>query len=364
MRVLHILDEFKPSGAETMLKTAAPYWKEEGLELGILATGKQIGDFKPDLEAAGYGIHHIPFERNLRFAAQVFQFLWKHEYDVVHIHPQRVNFVYCLAAAAARVPRIVRTVHHIFPHDGLLAQRVKLERQIATRLLGVEFISNSHSGKKNELERYGIDNDIIYNWYDNDLFQPPSQEQREQARQHLGLSDDTLALVSLGGFWDYKNYDYVVRALSQLPRGANVVYLHIGKNGEALQREAEEQGVADQVQTLGFVDEVLPILHASDVYVMPSSIEGFGIAAVEAMAVGLPVILSKVPALKDFKRFTDAVYWVDPRVDDIVEAIRYFQSLSERERQEVGTELHEAVRDRFSPEVGAAQYLKVYINRE
>jgi glycosyltransferase involved in cell wall biosynthesis len=360
MKVLHILDELKPSGAETMLETAAPYWKEEGLDLDILATGKRIGDYKSELETVGYTIHHIPFAQNLRFAIQVFQLLWNHEYDVVHIHPQRANFVYCLVAALARVPRIVRTVHHIFPYDGLLGKRVKLERQIATRILGIEFISNSHSGKKNELKRYGIDNDIVYNWYDDELFKPPTSEQRKEARRTFDFSDEELVLVSLGGFWEYKNYDYVVSAIAELPETAKVLYVHIGKKGEELQQEAEEHGLADKVRPMGFVDDVLPILHASDVYVMPSSIEGFGIAAVEAMAAGLPVILSEVPALQDFRRFTDSIYWVDPCVSDLVEAIRHFHSLSETERQGIGKHLHQSMRDRFTPKQGARQYLEVY----
>jgi glycosyltransferase involved in cell wall biosynthesis len=360
MKVLHILDELKPSGAETMLETAAPYWKEEGLDLDILATGKRIGGYKPELEAAGYTIHHLPFARNLRFATQVFQFLWKHEYDVVHIHPQRVNFIYCLAAALTRVPRIVRTVHHIFPYDGLLAKRIKLERQIATRILGIEFISNSHSGKKNELKRYGIDNDIVYNWYDDELFQPPTSEQRKEARRAFDFSDEELVLVSLGGFWEYKNYDYVVRAIAELPEAAEVLYVHIGKKGEKLQQEAEKHGVADKVRPMGFVDDVLPILYASDVYVMPSSIEGFGIAAVEAMATGLPVILSDVPALRDFRRFTDDIYWVAPRITDLVEAIRHFRVLSEKKRKAIGERLHQAMKDRFTPRKGAQSYLEIY----
>ena len=100
---------------------------------------------------------------------------------------------------------------------------------------------------------------------------------------------------SLGGNWAYKNYDLIVSALSRIPAALDVIYAQVGLQGEGapLESLASETGVTHRLQCRGVVAETLPYLHAADAYLMPSSEEGFGVAAVEAMASGLPAILSR-----------------------------------------------------------------------
>ena len=60
---------------------------------------------------------------------------------------------------------------------------------------------------------------------------------------------------------------------------------------------------------------MIPFLYASDVYIMPSSREGFGVAAVEAMGSGLPAILSNRPALYDFKDDSKEIVFTEPNAN-------------------------------------------------
>jgi N-acetyl-alpha-D-glucosaminyl L-malate synthase BshA len=68
--------------------------------------------------------------------------------------------------------------------------------------------------------------------------------------------------------------------------------------GEAVQR-ARALGLADQVHFLGEQDQVLPLLSVSDVFLLPSSQESFGLAALEAMACEVPVVASRVGGLPE-----------------------------------------------------------------
>ena len=86
MKVLHILNTLRPSGAEVMLRLAAPYWREKGLELSILSTGEIVGPYAAELENAGYEIVHLPFSKTFKFGLSFFQLLNYKNFDVVHIH--------------------------------------------------------------------------------------------------------------------------------------------------------------------------------------------------------------------------------------------------------------------------------------
>ena len=59
IRVLHVLNTLRQSGAEIMLKSAAPLWAEHGVSCEIVAIGEEPGPFAPELAEAGYPIHWI-----------------------------------------------------------------------------------------------------------------------------------------------------------------------------------------------------------------------------------------------------------------------------------------------------------------
>lgn len=125
---------------------------------------------------------------------------------------------------------------------------------------------------------------------------------RRAARQRFGLSSETalLTVSRLDGRQRHKGHDRVIPLLSALQdaqrmgsRG-DLVYLVAGDGDDRgrLERLADDMGVSQRVRFLGRVpDDLLPDLYsAADLYVMPSSGEGFGIAFVEAMSCGTPAI--------------------------------------------------------------------------
>jgi glycosyltransferase involved in cell wall biosynthesis len=111
---------------------------------------------------------------------------------------------------------------------------------------------------------------------------------------------------------------------------------------------------------LGRVDDVLPYLYASDVYIMPSSIEGFGVAAVEAMGTGLPSILSNRPALYDFKNDSDNIVFIEPTANDIAQAMQNFINMGKSELKDKGKLISEVIIAKYGLENGAAKHAKLY----
>ena len=123
---------------------------------------------------------------------------------------------------------------------------------------------------------------------------------------------------------------------------------------------AQELQVAERVRFLGVVPDTLPVLHAADAYLMPSSLEGFGIAAVEAMAAGAPVILSDVPALNEFRGHVDTITWIQPDARQLATAIAGLAATGPQQRRALGQAGSETVTRLFGVERGAGAYLSLY----
>ena len=197
--ILHIFGELKPSGGETMLATALPYFRSRRLLTSVLSTGEIPGSCAPVLAEAGATIHHIPFAKKASFAAAVLRLMRKGGFDTVHIHTERAYFYYALLAWHARIPQILRTVHHIFPWRGWLRWRTLVQRHLSAHICGCVFISNSMSGLANEWSCYRMRNLLIPNWYDSNRFVPRSVYGCRAARRALGLHEGEINIVSLGG---------------------------------------------------------------------------------------------------------------------------------------------------------------------
>jgi glycosyltransferase involved in cell wall biosynthesis len=363
LKVLHILNELKPSGAETMLLSAANVWMPSS-EQHILTTGKQEGPFANALRAVGYRIHHRPFAKSPVYFRNLGRFIDDGNYDVLHLHTERASLWYAIAARCCcrRDLRLIRTVHHLFQFEGLFRIRRMFERQIMKRFLGVLFLSNSPSGQRNESHRFHMNNELAPNWYDSCKFRPPTPQERKQARARCGFDKKVTVFVSLGGNWAYKNYDLIVRALARIPEDYPALYVQIGVQGEGrpLETLADSLQVSRSLQCVGILEDPLPYLHAADAYLMPSSEEGFGVAAVEAMACGLPAILSDVPALCDFKERVEGIRYIRPEVEDITEAMIECVKTPDAERRQIGKLQARNVEACYGLGVGPLTYLEAW----
>jgi glycosyltransferase involved in cell wall biosynthesis len=362
MRVLHILNELKPSGAEVMLYAAAPYWREKRIKGDILTTGIIRGPFAARLQEAGYRIHHVPFSASYGFLERIYKILKEQNYDVLHIHTERANFWYALLGYLTGLRRIVRTVHNSFSFKGKLRIERLVQRWIMRCVVGVNCVSISESVEENELRTFRNRSHRIPNWFDDRKFRPPSLADKKNARATLAIPDDVVVLISVGGCSPVKNHSAIIEALARLPADAPALYLHMGPETEdhSERKLAESLRVCSRIRFLGVVLDIAPVLSASDVYVMPSLYEGFSVAAIEAMAAGLPAILSDVPGLSDFRQLCNDVHWVDTTPDSIARAMLQFIEMPESIRREMGLRLSRSVHNHFAIEKGAGAYAELY----
>lgn len=359
MRVLHVLNELRPSGAERMLRTAAPVFRQAGVACDILSTGQVVGAYAGALQEVGCRVHHVAWSRSPTFFAAVARLARRGAYDIVHLHAERSFFAYVLALRLVGVNKLVRTVHNNFDFRGLLRIRRGGERRAAQRL-GVRFITIAPGVDGTERRCYGTSPVLIPNWFDSAQFQPVTVAERAAARAALGVADHEYALVTVGNCSDTKNHAALIAALAGCG-DSPWRYLHLGQEAadQAERAQARALGIADRVRFLGAVDDVRPVLQAADLYVMPSRFEGFSIAVLEALAMGLPALLADVPGLADVRQYVDGVSYSAPDAAGLAAALR--QAMARGPGLDpAGPARSAAVHGAFGTARGVREYCRVY----
>ena len=146
---------------------------------------------------------------------------------------------------------------------------------------------------------------------------------KDQKKAEIGIPSDKLLLLSVGEMIERKNHEVIIRALAKL-NDPDICYAIAGKGPlkEYLEKLSEELGIADRVFFLGFRTDVFELYRAADISAFPSKIEGLGLAGVEAMAAGVPLVSSNVHGILDYVIDGKTGYAVPPcDVDGFAKAI-------------------------------------------
>ncbi|MBV8479330.1 MAG: glycosyltransferase family 4 protein [Actinobacteria bacterium] len=113
------------------------------------------------------------------------------------------------------------------------------------------------------------------------------------------VPNDARVILSVSRLTQQKGIDIAIRALASLPKDTMLVVLGEGPKRDALQSLARDLGVESRVFLLGRVPDVAAWMQRASVYVQPSRWEGFGLAVLEAMVCGLPVVATNVSSLPE-----------------------------------------------------------------
>ena len=356
MRVAHVLNEIRHSGAETMLASAAPYMLAEGGGI-IIATEPKRGDYAPVLQAAGYGIVHIPFAQSLRFYRSLARTLRRERIEVLHIHTEGKALWLSLLAFVIRMPS-VRTIHNEFNFSGLLRFRRIITRWIA-HLMGTTHVSCSPSVQRNERARFHLPTLLINNWMNPQAIPAPSTEGKREARTRLGIPHDAFIAISIANEAPAKNLAALFNGvLTAAAKGLPIALYHCGAIGPELKQLAATD--PDAVIPVGTVD-VSDYLAAADVFLSTSFNEGGQISLLEAAASGTCCITTKVGIAEALQNYSGVTY-IAPGADDLMHSLFEFAKKPPERRDLLGAGLAKNVRDYFIPERGVAEYMKIYKN--
>lgn len=146
---------------------------------------------------------------------------------------------------------------------------------------------------------------------------------KKEYKKKLGIPDDAILILSVGEMIERKNHEVIIRAIAKTNQD-NIYYAIAGKGPlhDSLQSLASSLGISNQVKFLGFRKDIPQLCHAADISAFPSRIEGLGLAGIEAMAAGVPLISSNVHGILDYVVNGETGYALNPDdVDGFADAI-------------------------------------------
>lgn len=120
-------------------------------------------------------------------------------------------------------------------------------------------------------------------------------------RIELGIPEKAFVLLSVGELNKNKNHTTILNAVAKL-ENPNIHYIICGQGPlhDALVEKSSKLGLTERVHVLGYRSDIAEICTASDVFLFPSLREGLGMAALEGMAMGLPIITSNIHGIVDY----------------------------------------------------------------
>ena len=254
----------------------------------------------------GCNITRIDFSRsplnkgNVKAYKQLKKLISENHYDIVHCHTPIAGAITRLACRKYRKDRlkVIYTAHGFHFYKGAPLKNWLIYYPIekfCSRFTDVlitinredyEFAKKKMKAKRVEyVPGVGIDVDRFAN----------TVVDRAAKRRELGIPEDAFLLFSVGELNENKNHQIVIRALAEL-KNPNVHYMIAGKGPlhDYLPDLAKKLGVADQVHLLGYRDDVAELYKTADKYVLPSKREGLNVSLLEAVASGLPCIVSRI----------------------------------------------------------------------
>jgi glycosyltransferase-like protein len=205
---------------------------------------------------------------------------------------------------------VIRTVHHV--DDFTSPSLIDCQRQAIIEPDKILVVSEHWRGVLRG--QYGIDAHVVHNGVDAARFRSADRALAAAQRHSVGAADRPL-ILAVGGVEPRKGSDTLMRAIACLRRsGSQAVLAVVGGHSFQDYRAYRERVLAtipelglrlgDDVVLLGTVpDAELPAWYAAaDVLAFPSTKEGWGLAVLEAMSAGLPVVASDLPVFREFLR--------------------------------------------------------------
>ncbi|MCX7804241.1 MAG: glycosyltransferase family 4 protein [Planctomycetota bacterium] len=303
MRIAHVLPAMRRAGAETVVALLSRGLAAAGHEVHVIVAGGRF-DYGRDLERTGVAVHLLGlFQRYPRYwelgvlrriRAAVGDALRGIAADVAHCHLAQALIWAAPAIRELGIPAVY-TFHEIGGFGGGFSPFGRLwdrRFEAAIRESGARLLAVSHHAAEEWAACLGIEAEAITPQPNPvDLSMWPAPVAGPPPRR----------IVMVGTLYALKRQNVALRAICRLP-GASLDLIGDGPMRPDLERLAAKLGVRDRVRFLGVRDDVPELMRGAGAAWMLSEQEGMGLAAVEAMASGVPIVATDVPALNELVR--------------------------------------------------------------
>lgn len=300
MKVLHIIPSLASGGAEKMLVDIVKEMKKENIEIEVAVLTQKDNFFGNKLSKLNIPIHYGPTEKvysikNIFFLSKLVR---NNNYDIIHTHlfaPQLFVPI-ALKIGNNKDIKLITTEHST--HNRRRDKKIffQLDRWMYRQYDSIIAITN---GTKNELfgylpETYNktivINNGIDINQY---RYAKPLKSLKEDYQ----IPKENKLVLMVAAMREQKDHETLIRASKLLPDDFTVIFVGDGERFQKVKEYANLYG--KNIVFLGKRSDVPSIMASSDIFVLSSKWEGFGLVVVEAAASGLPVVASDVDGLRE-----------------------------------------------------------------
>ena len=315
---MNILEMSTESSVQmAFIQPLAQHFRKHGHPV-VMACSDDPGEagqsFVEPLRRMGFEVLVLPIKRtiapwsDLRAVVELYRYLRRHRFDVVHVQTAKAGMIGRVAAHLARVPVVVYTAHAFPFHEYLSPWKIRLYallERFAARLCDA-IVVDSESVKRRGLTHGVASPDrirIIPMGIDTQRFDPARyRTDREDIRATLGLTAGTPVIGAVARFVSDKGLDTFLHAVGLLSKrfpAMQGLLVGDGPLRDDLMNLSTRLGLDGRIVFAGYHTDVPRVLAAMDIYMLPTHREGFGVAFVEAMSMEVPVIASRIPPLDD-----------------------------------------------------------------
>lgn len=269
-----------------------------------------VQDVDPEIINMGCKVHQIEFQRspinikNVVAYKKLKDLITSEEYDLVHTHTPTASAIVRLACKNIGKAKVIYTAHGFHFYKGAPIQNwliyYPIEKWLSKYTDVLLTINKEDFGRAKKSFNARVVDYIPGVGFDTNKFCEAIVDKLEK-RCELNLPVNSFLMLSVGELNKNKNHETIIKALAKL-NNPNIYYVICGEGPmkNYLSEIAIRLGVENQVKLLGFRKDIADICMVSDLFMFPSHREGLGMAALEAMASGLPVISSNVHGINDY----------------------------------------------------------------
>lgn len=368
--IFHLLPRLIEDGTTHMVATLLKGMDRGRYRLTVCGLSPDDADLGA-LRALADDVHVLDQRRffDPRAVVSLYALLKDSQVDVLHTHRIRPDIVGRIAGALAGIPVNISTQHYVeeWSERGPVVHRLSRALFAGTMGLCQSVACNSAAEQGAMLaqigERYRHKTCVVHNGLDTDRFTRPAGPELTRLRESLALPAAARPISVVAYLTERKGHRYLLDAVAQLRTSVPDLVLLVVGDGPLradLAGRAESLGIPDRVRFLGARSDIPGILALSEVAVLPSLWEPFGLAALEAMAVETPVVVTRTGGLPEFVTQGENGCLVPP-ADAAALAHSIGELLRDREAaRRMGRAGRSTVMNRFTARHVAAAYQELY----
>jgi glycosyltransferase involved in cell wall biosynthesis len=190
----------------------------------------------------------------------------------------------------------------------------------------------------------------------------PDAAVRRAVRKEFGIGETDVVVVSTARLCEQKRIDRLIDAFEAFcgdKENVRLVVVGDGPLRKQLEEQARQKSCDGRIRFVGHQEDVSGFLKMSDIYVLPSDMEGLGIAMLEAMAAGLIVVVTKTPGPNEI--IDDGVngFLVECSTEGVLDGLSRALSVSDKQRAHISANAESAAKRNFEIEARTRKALEL-----